>query len=104
MIETCHIDEATMASRVARFKALRPLPVQRDQQLSLAALDIVYARQLLSVFTYTNSTSQALKDKAVAAYFRAAKRRTAAACSGGLSSIVYSASKSFCSAAIMSPR
>jgi quercetin dioxygenase-like cupin family protein len=49
MIETCHIDDATMATRVARFEALRPLPVQRGQDLSLAALDIVYARQLLSV-------------------------------------------------------
>ncbi len=49
MIETSRIDDATMARRVARFAQLQPLPVQRGAGIAQAALDIVYARQLLSV-------------------------------------------------------
>ncbi len=49
MIKTAHIDDETMSRRVARFSQLRPLPVQRGADIPQAALDIVYARQLLSV-------------------------------------------------------
>jgi len=48
-MKTIRIDAATMARRVARYAALRPLPVQDDARIPLAARDVVYARKLLSV-------------------------------------------------------
>ena len=38
-----------MTTRVARFVALSPLPIQKDSTIPLPALDLVYARKLLPV-------------------------------------------------------
>ena len=48
-MKTVHIDETTMARRIARFAELQPLPVQMDPRIPQAARDVVYARKLLSV-------------------------------------------------------
>jgi len=48
-MKTIRIDDATMARRVARYRELKPLPVQENPRIPQAARDVVYARQLLSV-------------------------------------------------------
>jgi len=48
-MKTIHIDDATMAQRVARYQHLEPLPVQQNPNIPLAARDVIYARKLLSV-------------------------------------------------------
>ena len=48
-MKTIRIDEATMARRVARYRALQALPVQENPRIPQAARDVVYARKLLSV-------------------------------------------------------
>ncbi|HEY4373504.1 MAG TPA: cupin domain-containing protein [Burkholderiales bacterium] len=48
-MKTVRIDDTTMARRVARYRALAPLPVQMDPRIPQAARDVVYARKLLSV-------------------------------------------------------
>ena len=48
-MKTLHISAAAMAARVARFKALAPLPIQQNSAVPQAARDVVYARKLLSV-------------------------------------------------------
>ena len=47
-MKTVRISKSEMAKRVARFKALQPLPIQQSD-IPLAARDVVYARKLLSV-------------------------------------------------------
>lgn len=47
-MKTITISEKEMEKRVARFKDLRPLPIQQSD-VPLEARDIVYARKLLSV-------------------------------------------------------
>jgi quercetin dioxygenase-like cupin family protein len=48
-MKTIHIDDATMAQRVARYRELEPLPVQQNANIPQAARDVIYARKLLSV-------------------------------------------------------
>ena len=48
-MKTIHIDDATMAQRVARYRELKPLPVQQNANIPQAARDVIYARKLLSV-------------------------------------------------------
>jgi quercetin dioxygenase-like cupin family protein len=43
-----------MAKRIARFQALKPLPIQQSD-IPLAARDVVYARKLLSVIGLENA-------------------------------------------------
>jgi quercetin dioxygenase-like cupin family protein len=47
-MKTISISRAQMAKRIARFRELRPLPIQQGD-MPLAARDVVYARKLLSV-------------------------------------------------------
>jgi len=47
-MKTLRIAKSEMAKRIARFKALQPLPIQQSD-IPLAARDVVYARKLLSV-------------------------------------------------------
>ena len=55
-MKTIHIDDATMARRVARYSALKPLPVQDDARIPQAARDVIYARKLLSVIGLDQAT------------------------------------------------
>jgi quercetin dioxygenase-like cupin family protein len=48
-MKTVHIDDSTMARRIARYRELAPLPVQMDPRIPQVARDVVYARKLLSV-------------------------------------------------------
>jgi quercetin dioxygenase-like cupin family protein len=47
-MKTLRISKSEMAKRIARFSALKPLPIQQSD-IPLAARDVVYARKLLSV-------------------------------------------------------
>lgn len=48
-MKTIRIGEAEMSRRIARFRDLRPLPLQQEARVPQQARDVVYARQLLSV-------------------------------------------------------
>lgn len=48
-MKTISITPEEMGTRVSRFAELKPLPVQTDPDIPLAANDIVYARKLMSV-------------------------------------------------------
>lgn len=48
-MKTIRISGADMAKRVSRFGALKPLPIQDNANIPLAARDVVYARKILSV-------------------------------------------------------
>lgn len=48
-MKTIHVSDTQMASRVARFRDLEPLPVQTNADVPLAAADLIYARKLLTV-------------------------------------------------------
>ncbi len=48
-MKTIRMSADQMAQRVSRFKALKPLPIQADSKIPLAARDVVYARNILSV-------------------------------------------------------
>ena len=48
-MKTIHIDDAQMAIRIGRFGELKPLPVQSNPDVPLAAADLIYARKLYSV-------------------------------------------------------
>jgi quercetin dioxygenase-like cupin family protein len=47
-MKTIRISGRDMQSRIARFKELKPLPIQQSD-IPLAARDVVYSRKLLSV-------------------------------------------------------
>lgn len=47
-MKTVSIAKAEMQKRIARFRTLKPLPIQQSD-IPLAARDVVYARKLLSV-------------------------------------------------------
>ena len=47
-MKTIRIEKAAMRKRIARFRELKPLPIQQSA-IPLAARDVVYARKLLSV-------------------------------------------------------
>ena len=47
-MKTIRMGAAEMQKRIARFAALRPLPIQQGE-IPLAARDVVYSRKLLSV-------------------------------------------------------
>lgn len=47
-MKTIAISQAQMQKRIARFRELKPLPIQQSG-IPLAARDVVYARKLLSV-------------------------------------------------------
>jgi quercetin dioxygenase-like cupin family protein len=49
MISTIRIEPEQMQARIARFDALKPLPIQLEAEVSQAARDVIYARELLSV-------------------------------------------------------
>jgi quercetin dioxygenase-like cupin family protein len=48
-MKTIHISPEQMATRVARFDDLNPLPVQQDPSVPQEAKDMIYARKLLPV-------------------------------------------------------
>ena len=47
-MKTIRVSAAEMHKRIARFEALKPLPIQQGD-IPLAARDVVYSRKLLSV-------------------------------------------------------
>lgn len=47
-MKTITVSAAEMGKRIARFRELKPLPIQQDD-IPLAARDVVYSRKLLSV-------------------------------------------------------
>ena len=55
-MRTIRISEEAMAKRIARFEALKPLPIQNDS-IPEKARDIVYARKLLSVIGLESADS-----------------------------------------------
>ncbi len=48
-MKTIEITPEEMESRVSRFGALAPLPIQQDPEIPQEANDVIYARKLLSV-------------------------------------------------------
>jgi quercetin dioxygenase-like cupin family protein len=48
-MNTIRISAKEMEQRVARFSALKPLPIQSNSTVPLAALDVMYAREIYSV-------------------------------------------------------
>ena len=48
-MKTIEITPDEMQSRISRYGALEPLPIQQDPEIPLEANDVVYARKLLSV-------------------------------------------------------
>ena len=48
-MKTIHISATEMAPRISRFNELKPLAVQSNPDIPLAAADLIYARKLLSV-------------------------------------------------------
>ena len=48
-MKTIHIAANEMAPRISRFNELKPLAVQTNPDIPLAAADLIYARKLLSV-------------------------------------------------------
>ena len=48
-MKTIEITADEMESRISRYRALKPLPIQQDPEIPQEASDIVYARKLLSV-------------------------------------------------------
>ena len=48
-MKTIEITPEEMERRIARFRALKPLPIQQDPDIPQDANDVVYARALLSV-------------------------------------------------------
>jgi quercetin dioxygenase-like cupin family protein len=54
-MKTIELGPAEMATRVSRFRDLKPLPTQAADEVPLAAKDVVYARKLLSVIGLDDS-------------------------------------------------
>jgi quercetin dioxygenase-like cupin family protein len=54
-MKTIRISAEQMAKRIARFEALKPLPIQ-NQSIPEKARDVVYARKLLSVIGLDETT------------------------------------------------
>ena len=48
-MKTIEITQDEMQSRISRYDALKPLPIQQDPEIPLEANDVIYARKLLSV-------------------------------------------------------
>lgn len=48
-MKTIEITPEEMESRVSRYEALEPLPIQQDPEIPQEANDVIYARKLLSV-------------------------------------------------------
>lgn len=48
-MRTIRINANEMASRIARYRDLKPLPIQMNNAIAQAAKDVVYARELRSV-------------------------------------------------------
>lgn len=48
-MKTIEISADNMESRISRYGALKPLPIQQDPEIPREASDIIYARKLLSV-------------------------------------------------------
>ncbi len=48
-MKTIEITPDEMQSRISRYRALEPLPIQQDPEIPQEANDVVYARKLLSV-------------------------------------------------------
>ena len=48
-MKTIEITPEEMESRISRFGALAPLPIQQDPEIPQEASDVIYARKLLSV-------------------------------------------------------
>ncbi len=48
-MKTIEIARDEMESRISRYDALKPLPIQEDPEIPQEANDVVYARKLLSV-------------------------------------------------------
>ena len=55
-MKTIRMSAAEMQKRIARYKDLNPLPIQRSD-IPLAARDVVYARKLLSVIGLEDVTT-----------------------------------------------
>jgi quercetin dioxygenase-like cupin family protein len=54
-MKTIRISKEQMAQRIARFEALKPLPIQ-NESIPEKARDVVYARKLLSVIGLDSTT------------------------------------------------
>ena len=51
-MKTIHVSREEMEKRISRYADLTPLPVQKEGNIPLAARDLIYSRQLLSVLGY----------------------------------------------------
>jgi len=54
-MKTIHLSQDQMAKRIARFRALKPLPIQ-NESIPVQARDVVYSRKLLSVIGLETNT------------------------------------------------
>lgn len=63
-MKTTQVTPAEMETRIARFARLKPLPVQSDPGIPLAARDVVYARKLLSVIGLDRGTDSPINNDA----------------------------------------
>jgi len=63
-VKTIQISDAQMATRVARFRDLEPLPVQNNADVPLAAADLIYARKLLTVIGLEGGTETPISARA----------------------------------------
>ena len=48
-MKTIRVSRTEMEKRISRHAELEPLPVQKESVIPLAARDLIYSRQLLSV-------------------------------------------------------
>ena len=63
-MQTNHVSQDQMESRVARFRALQPLAIQQGNAVPQAARDVVYARKLLSVIGLDGSAKTPINSAA----------------------------------------
>ena len=55
-MKTIRVSREEMEQRISRHAELQPLPVQKDSDIPLAARDLIYSRQLLSVLGLDGGT------------------------------------------------
>lgn len=63
-MKTIELSTADMERRTSRFAKLKPLAIQNDPEIPLAAKDIVYCRKLLSVVGLENATATPINEGA----------------------------------------
>jgi len=63
-MKTIEIDADEMKSRISLYADLKPLPIQQDPDIPREAIDLVYARKLLSVIGLDDMTDTPINNSA----------------------------------------